>query len=100
MGDGKTPLHKACYIGDVKVVEMLLKHGADPKATSDVSTVHPASPMPSGCCSCSMLSVFAPSLSPLHRAHPCVSILPLALCILSAIPLLSPFCVRALLVPP
>ncbi|EDQ85855.1 uncharacterized protein MONBRDRAFT_11416 [Monosiga brevicollis MX1] len=37
--DGGTPLHWFCYKGDGKVVEMLLKHGADARAKSGVSTI-------------------------------------------------------------
>ncbi|EDQ86135.1 uncharacterized protein MONBRDRAFT_11178 [Monosiga brevicollis MX1] len=40
-----TPLHWACYNGHVKVLEMLLKHGADTEAKNNVSTVPPSSPL-------------------------------------------------------
>ena len=43
--EGYTPLHWACVWGHVKVVEMLLKHGADAKAKDIVSTVPPSSPL-------------------------------------------------------
>ncbi|EDQ87735.1 uncharacterized protein MONBRDRAFT_33093 [Monosiga brevicollis MX1] len=43
---GHTPLHWACHYGHGhdKVVEMLLKHGADAKAKNNVSPVPPSSP--------------------------------------------------------
>ena len=35
---GGTALHVACFNAYSKVVEMLLKHGVDPKAKNNVST--------------------------------------------------------------
>ena len=43
--DGSTPLHYACDGGHVKVVEMLLKHGADAEAKDNVSTAPLSSPL-------------------------------------------------------
>ncbi|EDQ87463.1 uncharacterized protein MONBRDRAFT_27345 [Monosiga brevicollis MX1] len=37
---GNTPLHEACFMGHVKVVEMLLKHGADAEAKTSVHLYH------------------------------------------------------------
>ncbi|EDQ88308.1 uncharacterized protein MONBRDRAFT_26336 [Monosiga brevicollis MX1] len=42
---GYTPLHEACRYGHDKVLEMLLKHGADAEAKNDVSTIPPSSPL-------------------------------------------------------
>ncbi|EDQ84152.1 uncharacterized protein MONBRDRAFT_30538 [Monosiga brevicollis MX1] len=42
---GQTPLHRACFNGHDKVVEMLLKHGVDAEAQNYVSTVPPSSPL-------------------------------------------------------